>query len=313
MNPNSNQSMYEIIQHPTNTAAKVIITCMRSSAYHWHYDYELIAVLKGRVEVLYGPEVQQLSAGDVVLINSKGVHGYRGIDLDNICLFIQFSPNLLEPVAAGMKYHFFLNSSNERYKPKLPYGRYMELATKIGLAHRMEGSDSNLRVNAWMYMLLADLLAGVQYELCSSPSNKINEENAQLVVSIGSYVDEHIVSENLSEEICRHFGLSEKSLYRLLKETAGLTLKAMIDVARIHRACALLQDCTIPASIVAGECGYSGEVTFYRRFKSAMGMTPGEYRKGFEVNSAGVEIQDYLTFNEKEVNALLRHWAKVEE
>lgn len=46
--------MYESIQHFVNSAAKVIVTCIRSSAYHWHYDYELIAVLKGKIEVLYG-------------------------------------------------------------------------------------------------------------------------------------------------------------------------------------------------------------------------------------------------------------------
>ena len=45
---------YESIQHLMNSAAKIFVTGVRSSAYHWHYDYEFIAVLKGRIEVLYG-------------------------------------------------------------------------------------------------------------------------------------------------------------------------------------------------------------------------------------------------------------------
>jgi hypothetical protein len=40
-----------------------------------------------------------------------------------------------------------------------------------------------------------------------------------------------------------------------------------------------------------------------------MGITPGEYRKGFEGNLTNGEIQDYLSFNDQEVDMLLRHWA----
>lgn len=310
MKPKINSGIYESIQHFVNSAAKVIVTCIRGSAYHWHYDYELIAVLKGKIEVLYGlygPEAQKLSAGDMILINPKGVHGVRGIEMDNVCMCIQFSTNLFEPVPAGMKYHFFMNSINEEYQPQLPYSHYMEVAAQICLANRKEEADSNLRKNAWLYMLLADLLKGVQYELRSAPSN--NEKDTELVMAISSYIDKNLTAENLSDAVYKKFGLSEKGMYLLLKEIVGFTLKEMIDAARIERACALLQDSSIPLQIVSDECGYSGETTFYRRFKSAMGITPGEYRKGVEANAVSNDIQDYMSLNECEVDSLLCQWA----
>lgn len=313
MKQKNNPGIYESIQHYVNSAAKIFITGVRSSAYHWHYDYEFIAVLKGKIEVLYGiygSEPQKLSEGDVILINPKGVHGVRGIELDNICLLIQFPSSLFEPIPAGMKYHFFLNSTSKEYQPKLPYRHYLDLAVRTALAHRNEGADTNLRENAGLYLLLADFLAGVQYELRSAPLN--NEKDTELVMAIGSYIDRNLSSENLSEDIYRNFGLSEKGSYRLLKEIVGLTLKEMIDAARIERACALLQDGNIPLQIISDECGYSGEATFYRRFKSAMGITPGEYRKGAEANAVSNDIQDYLTFDESRVDSLLCHWAGLE-
>lgn len=314
MKQKNNPGMYESIQHLMNSAAKIFVTGVRSSAYHWHYDYEFIAVLKGRIEVqygLYGPEPQRLSEGDIILINPKGVHGVRGIELDNICLLIQFPSSLFEPITAGMKYHFFLNSANGQYPPKLPYGHYLNIAVRTALAQRNDGADTNLRVNAGLYLLLADFLASVQYELRSAPLN--NEKDTELVMAISGYIDRNLSSENLSDDIYRTFGLSEKGSYRLLKEIVGLTLKEMIDAARIERACTLLQDAGIPLQIVSDECGYSGEATFYRRFKAAMGITPGEYRKGAEANAVSNDIQDYLSFDECGVDALLCYWAGLEE
>lgn len=314
MKPKFNSGMYESIQHFVNSAAKVFITCVRSSAYHWHYDYELISVLKGEIEVLYGlygSEPQKLSEGDVILINPKGVHGIRGIELDNVCLCIQFSSHLFEPIPAGMKYHFFLNSISKEHQPRLPHMHYMRIASRICIAHRSDTADSNLRKNAWLYMLLADLLEGSQYELRSVPLN--NERDTELVMSISGYIDKNLTLENLPDAVCKNFGRSEKGIYLLLKEIVGLTLKEMIDASRIERACTLLQDANIPLQIVSDECGYSGEATFYRRFKSAMGITPGDYRKGIEANSASNDIQDYLSYNECEVDMLLRHWAGLEE
>lgn len=305
-----NPNMYESIQHFANSAAKITITCIRSSVYHWHYDYELIAVLRGRVEVmygLYGPESQKLSAGDMILVNPKGVHEVRGIELDNVCMCIQFSPKLFEPVPSGMKYHFFMNSTGKEFQAGLPYRHYMKIAAEICLADRKESADSKLRKNAWLYMLLADMLEGVQYELRQAPSN--NEKNIELVMAVSSYIDKNLTHENLQDAVCRQFGLSEKGMYLLLKEIVGLTLKEMIDAARIEHACTLLQDASIPLQIVSDECGYSGEATFYRRFRHAMGITPGEYRKGVEVNSVSSEIQDYLSLDESGVDMLLQHWA----
>ncbi|MCD7955361.1 MAG: helix-turn-helix domain-containing protein [Lachnospiraceae bacterium] len=313
MNPGNNPGQYENIQHLTNTAARVSVYGIRSSAYHWHYDYELIVVLRGKIEAqygLYGPEAQKLSAGDMILINSKGIHGFRGVELNNVCLCIQFSPALLEPVPAGMNYLFFLNSSSQKYPSKIPYSQYIKTAAMVGLSHRGTDKGSALRENAWLQMLIADLLDGAQYELRSASPN--NEKNAELVMEISGFVDRNLSAENLPAAVCREFGLSEKGVYRILKDTVGQTLKELIDTARIEKACTLLQDVRMPLQIVSDLCGYSGEATFYRRFRSAMGITPGEYRKGAEANAVSNDIQDYLYFNDCGVDELLHQWADID-
>lgn len=313
--PRRNTSIYENIQYLTKSYAKVTVTSIRSSAYHWHYDYEFIAVLKGRIEILYSlydVAEQKLSAGDVLLVNSKGIHGVRGIDPENICVCIQFSPELFEPVPAGMKYRFFLNSASREYGKSFSRKHFMELAARVCIASRKKSADANLRKNAWLNMMLADFLGGgVQYELLSAPTN--TEKEAELAMVISSFVDENLSEENLPDLVYREFGLSEKGMYRLLKEVIGVTLKEMIDTSRVERACMLLRDSSIPLQMISDQCGYSGETTFYRRFKSALGITPGQYRAGVKVNSVSNDVQDYLSIDESEVDILLQYWAGLEE
>ncbi|MDO4647902.1 MAG: helix-turn-helix domain-containing protein [Eubacteriales bacterium] len=306
--------IFESIQHMTDSFAKVRLTCLRSSAFHWHYDYEIIAVLRGRIEVqygLYGAEPQKLGPGDVILINSKGVHAVQGIDMDNLCISIQFPVEIFSFVPEGMKYQFFLNSACDTY-PSRQSGEYFTgLAAKIAMNDRMQGEEYSLRLKAWLYMLLANLISGVQHELRSAPANR--EKDMELVMAISGYVDQHLQDDTITEDICREFGLSEKGIYRLLKDVVGLTLKEMIDASRIQKACILLHKEGVSMQLVSDLCGYSGEATFYRRFRSAMGITPGEYRKGVEANVASNEIQDYLSFDEEGAEVLIGYWAgKVE-
>jgi len=240
------------------------------------------------------------------------VHGVHGVEMDNVCVCVQFSSDLLEPTPSGMKYNFYLNSASKENMPVIPFRRYLQTAARIGTAWRAGGADANLRKNAWLYMLLADLLAGAVHELRSAPQS--SERDTELVMSISAFIDGNLTEENLPELVCRNFGLSEKGVYLLLKEMVGLTLKEMIDASRVERACTLLSDRSLTLPMVSDLCGYSGEATFYRRFKSALGITPGEYRKGASANAASNEIQDYLSSeDESGVDALLDYWSRLEE
>lgn len=315
MREKKNPNIYENIQHVGKNFSKVIISCVRNSTYHWHNDYELLAVLKGKIEIfyrLYGAEPQRLAAGDLILVNSEEVHGVRGIELDNICVCIQFSPELFGVLPGGMKYYFYLNSISKEYNLKYSRQHYMNIVAQIAYAYRSETQDSCLREKAWLYMLLADILTGAPCELRSNSGN--STADMEIVLAIKKYIDENLMSEDIFKKIHKKFGFSESGLYILLKNEVGLTLKEMINIARIEQACSLLLDTELPLPIVAERCGYlSGSATFYRRFKNAMGVTPGEYRKGVQTNSVSSDIQDYLSFDESELDELLKYYIKMNE
>ena len=106
-----NNSVFEPIEHELLAPAKIFVTGMESSHYHWHYDYEILVLLKGRLQVLCGPSPMLMEEGDIFLVNSKMVHGYRG-DQENLCLFIQFPSHIFEHISGkGQQLFFYLNLS----------------------------------------------------------------------------------------------------------------------------------------------------------------------------------------------------------
>jgi AraC-like DNA-binding protein len=302
-------SAYEPIDHSGFLPVKVFVTAMDKSGYHWHYDYELVVVLKGHLQVLCRPNPFRMGVGDIFLVNSKVVHGYGGYE-DNLCLFIQFSPCLLD---VGMEkvffYHFHLNSAVEILKPKVSYFDLVCAACRIGFHSRREGKFEQLRACSELYSLLSMIVENVPYEIRRYSVSSFREPEDDLIMKISRFIDDNASSENLVESICRIFGLSKKTLYRYSKSMLGLSPKVLVDIARVEKAKEQLRNKDIPISMISDICGYSNETTFYRVFKKMVGITPGEYRNGAEGRAVNRNIQGYMSYSDSEADKLLKKYA----
>ena len=164
-----NNSVFEPIEHKIMAPAKIFVTGMESSHYHWHYDYELVVLLKGKLQVLCGPSPMLMEAGDIFLVNSKMVHGYRGVQ-DNLCLFIQFPTTIFERIAGKEQLlYFYLNSVRKQFPPKGGFERLRKAACKAGFTIYGEEPEAYLVQNASFYELMAELAASVQFDIRRYP------------------------------------------------------------------------------------------------------------------------------------------------
>jgi AraC-like DNA-binding protein len=303
-------SVYEPIEHGELLPAKIFVTSMDSSHFHWHQDYELLLVLKGSVTVFCGPAPASLSAGDLILVNSKVVHGYSG-DTGNLCLFIQFSPQLLAPfVGERQLYHFYLNSTLPEPVPDSGFGHFVEMAARIGLTGGGERDPSaELRAYAYLQLLLAELLDEVQHDIRSYPLSRALPEEGKLAARISAYAEANCEEQDLLQTMCEHFHLSEKTLYRHVKSALGMSAKELIDKARVERAKSLLRNSDYPVTLVGEKCGFASDVSFHRVFKKETGLTPGTYRSEEAKSLVGKAVQGYLAFDKSEATEILKRFA----
>lgn len=305
--------IFENIEHHKSYQAKVFIASLETSVFHWHYDYELLLVLKGSLMVNAGPEQNLLQASDIILFNSKTVHGMQNTGEDNLCLFIQWSPKLFDCVLGDRQmYYFYLNTVNELFKPKVPYAYFVRAAAQIGLSSQKTTALGELRTHALIQNLLADLVEHVQYDIRLQPLVHENDSGSDLMIRISEYIGQHLNCTTLSADVCKMAGMSEKTMYRFLKNSLSLTLKELITYIRIEKAKILLGSGELPVALIIDECGFASEMTFYRTFKKQLGITPNEYRQHGArpaSNLVNPAVQGYLSFDKTEAGLLQEQFA----
>lgn len=102
------------------------------------------------------------------------------------------------------------------------------------------------------------------------------DEEGLLVNRIAVFVESHVDVMQVSQ-VCEEFGLSERTLQRLVRRRMGLTPKWLIQRRRLHDAVARLRQGTATLAAVAADLGYADEPHFNRDFLRVTGMTPGKF------------------------------------
>lgn len=90
-------------------------------------------------------------------------------------------------------------------------------------------------------------------------------------------------------QLARALKVSERTLYRRLKEATGEAPKHFVDRLRVEAARMLLETTHRSIKQLASAAGYADEASFRRAFRRYAGMTPSEYRS-WSIAQRGVRI-----------------------
>lgn len=83
-----------------------------------------------------------------------------------------------------------------------------------------------------------------------------------------------------ADTLAHHLAMSKTQLYRKIKVLTDLTPHGLIKHIRIKKAALLLKQEIKTVKEVFYETGFNNRTYFYRSFREAYGITPGEYRNG---------------------------------
>ena len=84
------------------------------------------------------------------------------------------------------------------------------------------------------------------------------------------------------EIVAKNCFVSVNELCRLFKKHMGTTVNKYITSRRITEAKKLLKN-GVSVSFAAEKCGFMDYASFIRSFKRAVGVPPGQYKKGSEI------------------------------
>lgn len=98
-----------------------------------------------------------------------------------------------------------------------------------------------------------------------------------------AWLSTHFTVASPVEEMVKRSGLAERTFKRRFTEAAGLAPLEYVQRLRIEDAKRRLERTEAPADEISWQVGYEDGAFFRRLFKRTTGMTPGAYRRRFQV------------------------------
>ena len=298
-------SVYESINTDRSDIVNAFVASIQNSTFHWHNEYELIGVLKGKIQERVQSRVITLNQGDILLVNPNEIHAIKSIgEEENLCMVIQIKPELLVVERdEDTSLRFYLDSTSDE-EVECGYKKFFYQIARIIYETMKEEKYAVFRARAEVYNLIADLFDYVVYDVRFRDVTIQNYEELSILAI--EYMESHLEEQRILELICHEFGISRKTLDRNLKMAIGLTGKEVLDNLRIEKAKKLLKNTEKNMSYILDSCGFGSEKTFYRTFRQETGLTPKEFREKGQFINYSKDLKGYLDIESLEIKEYLR-------
>ncbi|MBQ8407362.1 MAG: helix-turn-helix transcriptional regulator [Clostridia bacterium] len=226
---------------------------------HCHSQYELIAVVEGRIGIMIEGRSYSLSASQAVIIPPLSYHtvtaSKKGVYKRVTVLFARAAiPSVL---ASRFTKDGFVT-------PLFRSARLDELR-KICQSEDIE-----------LYAPLAEsLMIQTLYECIEAESAGMMTEVDELLHQIISYVDSHLGEKIRLEDLAVHTARSQSSICHLFREQMKISPKQYILQKKLALAATLIRDGT-PPTVAAMRIGYDNYSDFYRIYLKHVQKTPSK-------------------------------------
>lgn len=268
---------------------KELIAPFFDKYWHFHPEYQLVVILKGRGTRYIGDHIKPFKEGDMVLTGPNLPHVWRSDnayfdpanDLDTHLIVVYFPEDFL---------------GNEIFN-KEEFGDIARLMKLSSRGVEVKGK-SNKKVTDMMKDLLklsgsAQLIQLLEILNFLSHSKDINpitnskyinlnkESEKDKMSEVYEFVMKNYKDKIMLEEVAEIANLSVSAFSRFFKSRANKSFSEFISDVRISHACKLLHEEGINISEVCYESGFNTLSNFNKQFKDRIGKTPLNYRKEY--------------------------------
>ena len=296
---------FESVEHSSQVLYRCQIVSLDYSIPHYHRDYEILFLLKGKLKVVVNERVQSMNYSDILLINSSDVHSISSAEDDNLCLLFQFSPRVLhEEYGFNRKFYFDLNSTTNTSINNDSFEGIKKILALIGLTLYEKEDGYQYYLKSYFYQIIGDLFSNTRYRIESENASDNNLiETYKIIIE---FMQNHFKEDLTVDQICRTIGISKSTLYRTLSSISATTFHDLINLYRIEYSKDLLKRTEYSLSYIAQASGFLSDVSFFRLFKKHVGYTPSVYRANKQMITKQTGIQGYHTFPAEEAIKILK-------
>ncbi len=126
---------------------------------------------------------------------------------------------------------------------------------------------------------LRDSLIQISRQICVAAKSDLKNQESQLQKEIFGYLEQHFASHDITLELlAEEFDVSISYLSRFIKKETGLTFSKYIQELRLEHIKKELIETDKPIKEIILSSGYYDVSNYTRKFKTIVGMTPGQFR-----------------------------------
>lgn len=272
-------SELEIIQHQKISGISAFFDTVSYRTSHFHPEWELIWLLRGRLAVQCSRCRLETEAGELLLFSPNQIHEFRQLGEPATFLCLQVAPQSFEQICPELQ---AVTVETVRVDP------YLTSAQKEILCGQLrELMQSYLDQEAFYSLHCASLCAAILRTLLTAlPVRRMSEEersstdrrNARLSRFL-QYVDENYMHKLGLADFAAEEGCSVGYLSHFLKQNLNRTFQDYVSTVRFHAACRMIRSGGMRMLDICEETGFSDYRYFSNTFKKQCGMTPEEYSR----------------------------------
>jgi AraC-like DNA-binding protein len=258
---------------------------------HWHNEFEIFTVTKGRCEVTIEEESFTLSEGDMLFINTSQLHSAVNAGDGEVTFFaLDFSYEMMESDVHSNLYKEYIRTVMEGevvFKKLMKAGEkpwYDELRTHVLRYEDTEQKDIKDKELELKYTIFAIWNLLYQHPIYKKTTDKYEKRTMGRFRPVLKYIRENYSYDITLAELAAIIPMSEGQFCRSFKSVTGYTPIQYLNRQRILMSCRALADTDESISEIARRSGFSNISYFNKVFLRTIGCTPKEYRKGERLN-----------------------------
>jgi len=247
--------------------------------WHYHIEYEIVLVLKGRGKCFVGNYVGDYEEGDVVLLGPDLPHLFRKEDANATAgsLVIHFKEDFLGPgfwqIPEMQKIQLLFHRS--RMGVRILGEKRSQISRLINEITDVQDVDRLI----CLFRILSALAGCDEYQLLSSPEIRgQNSRDSDRLNKVFDYVMTHFTEEIEVGKVAAIANMSYSGFCRYFKNRTKKNFSHFVNEIRIGYACKRLMEGDDSVRSICFESGFNNITNFNEQFKKIIKCTPYQFK-----------------------------------
>lgn len=253
---------------------------------HWHFECEIIRVIKGNAEIKIGDFCFAAKENDCFFCAGEELH-YIISKTDTLMDVMIFDEEIVRGIA-------------DKYVLATP-----KLSDNTAIQKGFEQIKKELSAKESFYCeAIENCAKRVVIDIFRNNCHKSRNDNSQFYKNLISKINDEAAFITFDDAVC-YSGYSASHFSKMFKKLSGMNFSEYLNVIRVENAITMLRNnSNISMTTISSKCGFSTVRNFNRVFKKITGYSPCSLPKDFIINT-GLRISKSESFDPTDKNSIL--------